>query len=245
MVQLPLAAGTSGRLKSAKRTTLGRSAAQNSLPGSAFTLSDRRSDSYSALRACGGSHQVLRTSPSGPLRGAGKHLPSVVQACGQATPVSRPQQSASGLLGPPSEIPAETRLPAPLSVSGARASPPTSFFRTCRLRLLLVRKNSSAPPPGCRLDRGLRPPLNRLPAASRCAPACVRAQLSGSPVLLAQPKPAFLGAFKFILYTTHQQPSIKEFSCVSSSFSCCPSPCCSRSSPQPYRLAVDVLKEGL
>lgn len=86
-----------------------------------------------------------------------------------------PNRLQAGGRGPVAGYLAKTYLPAPLSVSGARASPPTSFFRTCRLRLLLVRKNSSAPPPGCRLDRGCAPtspPSGRLSLRSVLRPYC-------------------------------------------------------------------------
>ena len=109
--------------------------------------------SPAARCAClGGAPAGLRPPPSGAATRAGNQLSALAR-------------TGLGLaLGHPLLRRGETWLPAPYSGPGARASPPTSFCPTCRLRLRLVGQNLSTPPPGCRLDRGLRPPPHRLRA---------------------------------------------------------------------------------
>jgi hypothetical protein len=184
---LPLAAGAPGRLTSARCTTLGRSAAQNSFPGSAFTLSDRRSDSYSALRACGGSHQVLRTSPSGPLRGAGKQLLAVVQSFGQATPVRPPPTACKQAAGAPSRatLPRPT-CPPHLVCREPGLRPQRAFSGHVAFGSCLSVKTRRLPHQAAAWT-GAAPPQAHHTDACRCAPSCVRMAGSRHPLPPGQP----------------------------------------------------------
>ena len=142
---------------------------QNSLPG----LPSRPhcvSDSSVPLRVTWGASRGLRPPLRGPLRGRARRF--------RHSPL---RASAPSCARPAPYGAAKTPCPPPYRV-GRRGFAPIELF--CRLSPAapLAAKNSTAPPPDYRLDRGWRPHFALSGRLSAVLPACGQRWQSGSPV---------------------------------------------------------------
>lgn len=115
-------------------------------------------------------------SPSGTASRAGKAF-SALALRGSAPSCARPAPYGA----------AKTPCPPPYRAGRRGVAPNELLPDLSPYGLRLVRQNSSAPPSGCRLNRGLRPHLALAGRQSAALPACGRREQRGPPQRTGSP----------------------------------------------------------